>query len=207
MLWIGLTGGIASGKSTVAEIFKSMGVPVLGADGLAHDAMAPGSDGAKAVRKVFGDIVFREDGTIDRAKMGSIVFGDSSGAMKLKLEAILHPEVRKKSESERLRFESYVHALAVYEIPLLFEKNLQDHFDVIITVAVSSAIQIERLMSRSNLSEAEAHARVAAQLDQDIKIRGSDFVIWNDAGVENLRTRVGQIVAELTKSPRTRGSR
>ncbi len=200
MLWIGLTGGIASGKSTVAEMFKSLGIPVLGADGLAHDAMAAGSDGARAIRHVFGDDVFAADGAVDRAKLGAKVFADGSGELKLKLENILHPEVRKKSESERARFESDGHALAIYEIPLLFEKNLEAHFDVIVTVAISNALQIERLMSRSKLSESDARARVSAQLDQDRKVHGADFVIWNDGSLADLKRQVEKLVRDLGRS-------
>lgn len=203
MIWVGLTGGIASGKSTVAKIFESRGVTVIGADQLAHDAMAKNSNGAALVRKEFGDAVFRADGEVDRAKLGAIIFGDTSGVQRGKLEAILHPEVRLKSNSERQRLADLGHEMAVYEIPLLFEKKLEDQFDLIVTVAVSSEIQIERLMARSGLSMAEAHARIGAQLSQDTKIQASDFVIWNDGDVANLERQVEKIIADVTRKPRS----
>lgn len=199
MLWIGLTGGIASGKSTVAEIFQSLGVTVVGADQLAHDAIAPGSNGASEVRRAFGDTVFRPDGSVDRAKLGAIVFADATGAMRSKLESIIHPEVRKISEIERARLHARGDQFAVYEIPLLFEKNLTDSFDLIVTVAVSPELQLQRLMARSGLDAEAARARIAAQLSQDVKVQGSDFVIWNDGNTDHLRRQVEKIVGELRK--------
>jgi dephospho-CoA kinase len=204
MIWIGLTGGIASGKTTVAEIFKSLGVEVVGADQLAHDAMAAGSEGADEVRRAFGDDVFKPDGSVDRPKLGALVFGDGTGVLRTRLEAILHPAVRRQAEAERTRFETRGDLLAVYEIPLLFEKNLESHFDLIVTVAVAPQVQIDRLMARNGLSLDDARARIASQLSQDTKVSGSDFVIWNDADTAHLRRQVQKIVTEIKREPRQR---
>lgn len=193
MFWVGLTGGIASGKSTVARHFETMGFTVINADQLAHAAMAPGSDGAREIRKSFGDGVFLADGNVDRAQLGRIIFDDASHAKRLELEKILHPEVRKRAEVEKRRLEARGDRMAVYEIPLLFEKKLEDQFDLIITVAVSPEIQIERLMARSGLNREEAQNRIRAQLAQDQKILGSDFVIWNNGGIEALRLETERI--------------
>jgi dephospho-CoA kinase len=202
MLWVGLTGGIGSGKSTVARILESLGITVIEADRLAHDAMATGSEGAKKVRATFGDAVFNADGSVDRQKLGALVFDDKSGAARLALEGILHPEVRGKSESERKRLEARGDEIAVYEIPLLFEKKLEHNFDLIVTVAASSQIQLDRLMTRSKLTAEEAHRRISAQLSQDLKIQGSDFVIWNDGDERELRRQTEKVVAEILKKPR-----
>ncbi|CAN5453413.1 dephospho-CoA kinase [soil metagenome] len=201
MIWVGLTGGIASGKTTVAEIFSSLGVAVVGADQLAHDAMASGSAGADEVRASFGDDVFKPDGSVDRPKLGALVFGDGTGVLRTKLEAILHPAVRRQSEIERTRLEARGDKVAVYEIPLLFEKNLEHHFDIIVTVAVAPEIQMDRLVARNKLSLDDARARIAAQLSQDKKVHASDFVIWNDADVAHLRRQVEKIVLELKREP------
>ncbi len=195
MLWVGLTGGISSGKSTVAGILESLGVTVISADRLAHDVMAAGSDGAQRIRKTFGDSVMAPDGSVDRAKLGAIVFGDP--AKRLALEGIVHPEVRKKSASEKARLEKRGDAVAVYEIPLLFEKKLEDQFDLIVTVAVSSEIQVERLMKRSGLTMEQAYERIASQLNQDLKIQASEFVIWNDGDERELRKQTQKMIAEI----------
>lgn len=202
MFWVGLTGGIASGKSTVAKIFESLGITVIEADRLAHDAMAPGSDGARQVRLIFGSEVFDANGSIDRAKLGSLVFGDKTGAKRLQLESILHPEVRKSADLEKLRLETRGDKIAVYEIPLLFEKNLEANFDLIVTVAVSTQIQVDRLMSRSGLDHEAAQNRISSQLSQDVKIHASDFVIWNDGDERALRTQTEKIVREILKGER-----
>ncbi len=195
MLWVGLTGGIGSGKSTVAAILESLGITVISADRLAHDVMVAGSNGAAHIQKTFGNSVVAADGSVDRAKLGAIVFGDPG--KRLALEEIIHPEVRKRSASEKARLEARGDAVAVYEIPLLFEKKLEDQFDLIVTVAVSSEIQVERLMKRSELTTEQAYARIASQLSQDLKIQASDFVIWNDGDERELRKQTQKILAEI----------
>lgn len=199
MLWVGLTGGIGSGKSTVARILESLGITVIEADRLAHDVMMKGSEGARKVRAAFGDAVFDSDGNVDRAKLGALVFTDKSHAKRLELESIIHPEVRAKSESERRRLESLGAELAVYEIPLLFEKKLEANFDLIVTVAASLQTQVDRVMARSGLSEEQAHSRIAAQLHQDQKIHASDFVIWNDGDERELRRQTEKMLKEILK--------
>jgi dephospho-CoA kinase len=200
MLWVGLTGGIGSGKSTVAAILESLGISVISADRLAHDAIAVGTEGARRVRETFGNSVFSADGSIDRLKLGELVFNDKSGGFRMALESIIHPEVRLKSESERLRLDQRGDSVAVYEIPLLFEKNLVEHFDLVITVAVSPQIQVERLIKRSGLTQEQAHARIAAQIHQDKKIYGSDFVIWNDGDERELRKQTEKILGQILKN-------
>ncbi len=201
MIWMALTGGIASGKTTVAGFFSDAGVTVVSADKLAHDAIAPGSPGATDVRRVFGDGVFDEAGQVDRAKLGALIFADGTGNLKRQLEAIIHPQVRRQSEFERKRLEARGDEIAVYEIPLLFEKNLIAEFDSIITVAISSELQVERLMARSGLTKEQAYARIQAQFPQDQKIQGADFVIWNDGDLKRLRDQTEQIVASLRTTP------
>ncbi len=204
MFWVGLTGGIASGKSTVAKIIASLGITVIDADRLAHEAMAINSDGAQAVRAAFGTDVFASDGTVDRVKLGALVFGDKSGRDRLKLEAILHPEVRKVASRERSRLAAEGAAMAVYEVPLLFEKNLEANFDFIVTVAVSPKTQLERLMKRSDFTKEAAQERIAAQLPQDLKIRAANFVIWNDGDEKNLRIQTGKVVKEILRREQRR---
>lgn len=205
MIWVGLTGGIASGKSTVAEIFASMGVPVAYADRLAHQALAKGSEGARKVRERFGDDVFDENGEVDRPKLGAKVFGSAALGAREDLENIVHPEVRKAADLERKKFEAAGAPFAIYEIPLLFEKSLEENFDLIITVAVSPQVQIDRLMARQSpgqkapLDREAAEARIASQLSQDHKVQRSDYVIWNDSDLAHLKSQTERIVRELSR--------
>lgn len=205
MIWVGLTGGIASGKSTVAEIFSSMGVPVVYADRLAHLALAKDSEGAKKVRARFGDDVFDANGEVDRPKLGAKVFGAAAQGARQDLEAIIHPEVRKAAEAERRKFEANGVPFAIYEIPLLFEKNLEENFDLVVTVAVSPQVQIDRLMARQSpgqkgtLDREAAEARIASQLSQDHKIQRSDYVIWNDSDLNHLKTQTERIARDLNR--------
>lgn len=197
MLWIGLTGGIASGKSTVAKYLVEQGYSVVNADSLAHQAMSAGSPGAAKVLVRFGPGVFRPDGSVDRAKLGAIVFQDPTGQAKLDLEAILHPEVRVQAAKEKERCRQAGCRLAFYEIPLLFEKKLESQFDKIICVAVDSNVQIQRLMDRSNLDRRLAESRIQSQLPQVAKVTGSDYVIWNNGSIEELKSATDKVIEKL----------
>jgi dephospho-CoA kinase len=197
MLWIGLTGGIASGKSTVAKLLAEQGYSVINADHLAHQAMSAGSSGAAKVLHRFGPSVFRPDGSVDRAKLGALVFQDTTGQARLDLEAILHPEVRLEAAKEKDRCRKAGQKLAFYEIPLLFEKKLESQFDKIICVAVDPKIQIQRLMDRSQLDLAAAEARIQSQLPQAAKVTGSDYVIWNNGTLEDLKSATNAVLGKL----------
>lgn len=197
MIWVGLTGGIASGKSTVAEFLSERGFGVVSADQLAHNVIARGTEAARRIHETFGDGVMAADGTVDRAKLAALVFNDSTGALRVRLESLIHPEVRKKSKEERARLEARGDAVAIYEIPLLFEKNLMSEFDLIVTVAISRELQIDRLTKRSGMTHDEALKRINAQKSQDEKIKGSDFVICNDGSLQDLRLNVDKVAAAL----------
>lgn len=197
MLWVGLTGGIASGKSTVAGILGRAGIAVVNADHLAHLAMAPHSRGAKMIRQHFGDAVFDEGDVVNRTHLGAVIFSDSSGKEKEWLENILHPEVRRLAQIERERLSQRGDRIAFYEIPLLFEKNLKAQFDKVVCVAVDPDLQIQRLIARANLTESQAKARVSSQLPQDFKIENSDFVIWNRGDLAELARETRNVLDQL----------
>ncbi len=206
MLWIGLTGGIASGKSSVARVFMRMGIPVISADALAHEVLEPGSAAVARVAKLFGDSVRAKDGGIDRQRLGELVFTDPTGEKIQALERILHPEVRKKAEQLRQQLQAKGCSLAIYEVPLLFEKEMQGLFDKIVCVAVRPEIQVQRLMRRSRLSSTEAYQRINKQAPLEMKLSGSDVVIWNNGDASDLE-RIAEMVARdlLTNSkPRRR---
>lgn len=197
MLWIGLTGGIASGKSTVAKHLSDLGYRVISADSLSHQAMSVGTVASGKIRARFGGDVFLSDGSVDRAKLGNLVFQDSTGASKRDLENILHPEVRRMAAAERDSCERAGQTMAFYEIPLLFEKNLASQFDKVVCVAVTPELQVERLMERSKLDRQAAQSRIQSQLPQADKVAASDFVIWNNGSVEDLKTATEDLVRKL----------
>lgn len=197
MLWIGLTGGIASGKSTVAKHLGALGYRVISADSLSHQAMSVGTVASGKIRARFGGDVFLSDGSVDRAKLGTLVFQDSTGASKRDLENILHPEVRRMAAAERDSCERAGQTMAFYEIPLLFEKNLASQFDKVVCVAVTPELQVERLMERSKLDRQAAQSRIQSQLPQADKVAASDFVIWNNGSVEDLKTATEDLVRKL----------
>jgi dephospho-CoA kinase len=191
---IALTGGIATGKSYVVSRLRARGVPVVDADVLAREAVAPGSDGLNAVVKRFGTDVLAPDGSLNRARLGEIVFRDKEA--RTDLEAVIHPFVRRKINEffDQLPREQ---PFAVADIPLLYETGRQRQFDKVIVVATSRERQIERIISRNRLSREEAERRVAAQLPIDAKVALADHVIRTDGTHEETDRQVEALVAEL----------
>ncbi len=195
MKWIGLTGGIASGKSTVAKILRDLGLPVIDADSLARLVVAPGANGLLAIARTFGPEFIRPDGSLDRAKMGALIF--SEVPRRLELEGLLHPLIQELKNAERLRLENTGCELAFYDIPLLFEKGLSEDFDKTILVYCTEAEQLHRLVERDGLGEAEARRRIASQLPIDSKVKMADFVIFNNGGQSELKANTMSVLKDL----------
>jgi dephospho-CoA kinase len=178
MLKVALTGGIATGKSYVLDRFRKLGVPCLDADELAHGVTAAGTEATRAIASRFGESILDEDGAVDRAKLGPIVFGDD--AARKELEAIVHPAVYRSIVGGLRAFELLeAPAITVVDIPLLFETGRQDDFDRVVVTFCSLPTQLARLASRG-LSEAQARQRIAAQMPADQKAAEGDFVIRTD---------------------------
>jgi dephospho-CoA kinase len=197
MNWIGLTGGIASGKSTVAKILRDLGLPVVDADSLARSVVAPGAKGLLTIAQTFGPEFLRPDGSLDRAKMGQLIFSETP--RRLELEGLLHPLIQELKNAERLRLEHAGCELAFYDIPLLFEKDLARDFDKTILVYCSEAEQLHRLVERDGLSEDEARRRIASQLPIDSKVKLADYVIFNNGGQSELKANTMSVLNELMK--------
>jgi dephospho-CoA kinase len=191
---VALTGGIATGKSHVRADFERLGVPTIDADRLARDAVAEGSPGLKAVINRFGRGVLDDTGALDRRKLGSIVFQDP--VARRDLEDIIHPAVRSAIDGW---FESISDSapVAIADIPLLFETGRQGEFDVVIVTACDPLTQIKRVMARDDVSEAEARARVAAQLPIEEKVRRADHVINTDGSFEETNRQVRSVYEVL----------
>lgn len=191
----GLTGGIASGKSSVASMFGELGAAVISADEIAREIVEPGMPASQDIRTSFGDDVFLPDGTLDRQRLGAIVFRDE--AKRRLLERITHPRIR---ETMRRRIDEAAAAglPVIAEIPLLFESEASMALvDVVIVVYVSPDVQLSRLMARDGLSEADARARMDAQLPMAEKVMRADYVIDNVGDPERTRQQVVRIWQEL----------
>jgi dephospho-CoA kinase len=175
---IGLTGGIASGKSTVGIQLAKLGLIVIDADRLAREVVAKDSEGLREVVSAFGAEVLAADGSLDRERVAGIVFRDPEA--RKRLNAIVHPRIGQLSAELIARAQHEVTPYVVYEAPLLVETGSYRGMAALIVVATAAEIQIKRVMSRDNLSEDAARARLAAQLPVETKIAAADYVIHND---------------------------
>ena len=197
MRLLGLTGGIATGKSTFAEALRARGVPVVDADALARAAVAPGAPALAEIARTFGPGVLAPDGGLDRKKMAAIVFSDPDA--RRRLEAITHPAVRRAMADETARLAAAGHDLAFYDTPLLFEVGLDAAVDAVVVVWAPPAVQRARLASRDGLGPAEADARLAAQLPVDEKAARADFVVENVGARDELGPKAERLLADLRR--------
>ena len=175
---IGLTGSIATGKSTVAAMLKEFGLPIVDADIVARQVVEPGSETLAKIAEAFGDDVIREDGTMDREKVGSIIFHEPE--RRQELNNIIHPAIRTEMLRQRDEFIANGFEHVVMDIPLLFESKLQHFVEKILVVSVKEETQLARLMERNGFSEEEAKARIATQLPVSVKAEAADAVVYND---------------------------
>ncbi|WP_414053469.1 dephospho-CoA kinase [Macrococcus equi] len=187
MTVIGLTGGIASGKSTVAKYLSDQGFVIIDADIASRKAVEVGTEGLAQIKKAFGDQVIRLDGSLDRKVLGNIIFNDSSE--REKLNKIVHPRVRDIMESEKQQALAQG-KIVVMDIPLLYENHLEHTVDEVWLVYIPLNIQIERLMLRNNLSQKEAQARIASQMSLEEKKEKADKVIDNSGSIDALQEQL-----------------
>ncbi len=190
---IGLTGGIASGKSTVAALFDGAGIPVVDADKVAREVVAPGRPAHAAVVQAFGTEILRDDGSIDRPKLGRAVFADASA--RAKLNAITHPHIRAEIAVRLRNLSRQGTTLAVVDVPLLYETGDPSAYDEVIVVYVDEQTQLERLMARDGLDRVEAERRITAQLPLSQKATLADRVIDNSGTMEQTRAQVREILS------------
>lgn len=198
ILRVGLTGGIATGKTYVRQRLAEADIPTIDADVLARDALAPGTPGLRAVVARFGPTIVTEAGAIDRPRLAAIVFGDQ--AARADLERIVHPEVYARIHAwfTGLSRDGY-RGPAVADIPLLFETGRTGDFDVVVVVACDEARQLERLCSRDGLDAAAARARLAAQWPIAEKVRRADLTVRTDGTFEDTDTQVRHLVVQLRR--------
>ena len=191
---VGLTGGVASGKSTVAAILAELGAVVVDADLLAREVVAPGTPGLAAVVAEFGDGVLGADGSLDRPALGAVVFADE--AARRRLEAIVHPLVR--ARGRELEEAAPPGAVVVHDIPLLAETGQAAGFDAVLVVDVPVETQVERMVSQRGMSREDAEARIAAQATREERLAVATYVVDNTGTREDLRDRVTEVFEKLT---------
>ena len=197
MLLIGLTGGIASGKTLVSDRFARHGAPVIDADLLAREVVEPGGDGLNALVARFGKTILQPDGALDRAALRAIVFGDP--AARTFVDATLHPLIRALSDERIAAARADGHAYAIYAVPLLVETAQAARFDRVLVVDVPESVQIERLRARDGSSEVESRAILAAQATREARLAVADDVIVNDGDVATTLARVDELHALYTR--------
>ena len=201
MLRTGLTGGIATGKSYCLQRFIALGAATIDADALAREAVAPGSPGLRAVAARFGDGVLSADGTLDRPALGRLVFADAKA--RAALEAIIHPEVYRRIGGWFANLPPGT-AVAIADIPLLFETGHHHDFDCVIVAACAPEEQVRRVMARDGLHESDARARLAAQWPIGEKVSRASHVIWTDRGFDDTDGQIRTVYARLVDEARSR---
>ena len=199
MIFAGLTGGIATGKSSVCSIFKSFEIPVIDADILARDIVRPGEYWWLSVVQSFGDGILLSDGNIDREKLGRIIFSDKTA--RDKLDNSLHPLIIKKllKDAEKLK-KSMAGSLIIADVPLLIESGMHKYFDKIILVYSERETQICRLIKRNNLTTEDAKKRVNSQMPIEQKRKFADFIIDNCGSFVDLEINVKELFFKLGES-------
>lgn len=191
---VGLTGGVASGKSTVSAMLRELGAVVIDADALAREVVEPGTPGLAAVVAEFGDEVLTADGTLDRAAVGRLVFADEDA--RRRLEAIVHPLVFERiGELEQA---TPADALVVHDIPLLAESGRANTFDAVLVVDAPREAQLERMTTDRGWSMTDAESRIAAQATREDRLAIATHVLDNSGSVAELRAQVERVHAELT---------
>jgi len=192
---LGLTGNIASGKTTVAKWFGEAGARVLSADQLAREVVRPGSLLLKQIAARFGPQVLQANGELDREILSGLIFADPQS--RRELDSLMHPAIAELSLQRLAELNADQATLVVYESPLLYEAGAESRVDKVLVVAVDPEQQLQRLMSRDSIDESTARRRIAAQLPQAEKISRADYVIDNSGTEEECRSRVMQLAREL----------
>jgi dephospho-CoA kinase len=192
---LGVTGGIAAGKSTVTEILRSLGAVVVSADELAREVVRPGTPTLKRLVDCFGETILKTDGTLDRKALGRKVFSDPEA--RRRVNRIVHPAIADLAERRLAELSAGGAELIVYEAPLLFEAGAEERVEAVLVVRVEESLQLARLMARDGLSRSEAESRIAAQMSQEEKVARADYVIDNSGTREEVESRIRTLLAGL----------
>lgn len=194
---IAITGGIASGKTTVLNHLKTLGAACIDADAISRTLTAPGGAALPAIRQAFGQGVFQQDGALNRRALGALVFGD--GEARGRLNAIVHPLVRAEMERQLRRLRLQGERVAVLDVPLLYESGMETLADEVWLVAVPAEVQLQRLMARDGYTREEALARIHSQMPLEQKRARADLVIDTDLPLQALYERLTALWEEVNR--------
>lgn len=186
---------MGSGKSAVANYLRSKQYVVIDADQIAHEVLAPQSPGALRVVQTFGQDMLKQDGSLDRKKMAELVFSNPEKLSQL--ENIVHPLIRQKVQEVRRHFAGQGHRILFYDVPLLYEKRMQDQFDKVVLVVADDALRMQRLQKRDGHSSEHIQKRIAAQLPLAEKRKWADFVIDNNGDLKSLESQIEDVLQQL----------
>jgi dephospho-CoA kinase len=193
---VGLTGGIASGKTTVANMFADLGIPIIDADVLAREVVEPGTPGLQAVVEEFGEGVLDAEGRLDRKKVADLVFGDEGA--RARLNAIMHPRIGAAGAERVHSYDNHPAPYVIYEAALLVETGAYRAFRALVVVSAEESVQRLRLIARDGFTVEEANARIASQLPLEEKVAVADYVVTNNGDFEATKAQVANIHEELT---------
>lgn len=199
MKWIGITGSIGTGKSTVSQFLRDEGYEVVDADKIAQAQLQKSSAGYQKIIKYFGDEVLNSQKEIDRKKLAEKVFNNKANLHQL--EAIVHPLVQAEVEGLKSLFQKRGDRVAFYDVPLLFEKNLQDKFDDILLVASDPQVQLERIKKRNSWTDEEIKKRLSLQIPLIEKIQKCQYIIYNNHDLERLKQDTRDMIHKILKAP------
>ena len=191
---VGLTGGISSGKSTVSSYFKQLEIPVIDADEVARKVVEPNSQGAREIRKAFGSDVFEEDGSLNRQKLGALIFSNAENRQKL--DELLQPLIKIMILDEIEEYRQKGENMIVLDLPLLFEKQYEELCEEIIVVYIPRKLQLERLMKRNQYTKQEALSRIDSQLSIEEKRKRATVLLDNQGTIQQLYQQVEQWLVE-----------
>lgn len=196
-LVIGLTGGIASGKSTISSILKAVGWPVIDADLIARQIVMPGSKGLEQIVNRFGPQMLNSDGTLDRKKLGKMVFDDPKKLSDL--DKIEHPLIQEAIDSQLDEFKKQHLPVVVLDVPLLFETGMDEECDLTVLAVVDQATQLKRLMKRDQISKMDAVKKISSQMSLKEKMQRADVIIDNNGTLEQTRSQVAELVDRVSQ--------
>ena len=194
----GLTGGIGAGKSTVAGLFQEAGIPVVFADDVGREVVSKGSEGLSAIVDLFGSDVLDDTGSLDRRKLGGIVFNDP--AERTRLESLLHPLVQDHSRELFAQLKDAGNQIIIYESALLFETNRHTEMHGVILVSASEETRIARVQERDGSNAEDVRSRIQAQMADDDKRKLCGYFIENDEDIEKLRAQVESLISQLVQT-------
>lgn len=200
MLRVGLTGGIGAGKSEVSRRLAGYGAVVIDADAVAREVVEPGTPGLAAIREAFGDGVLLPDGSLDRPKLGEVVFADPGARQRL--NEIVHPLVAARMRDLEQQAAAAGTQVVVHDVPLLAENGLASQYDVVVVVDVAPRVQLERLVRERGLDRAQAQARIDAQASRADRLAVATYVVDNSGSLAELDRQAGELWSELRRRTR-----